>query len=395
MKNHQDSNCNRRMSRVARSILVHDALPIFKYYHQLINSSPSFPRENQRIAASITTDGTLQSSRKSNKRFIQPDNNELLHYSDRKSYATDLQLYSQLFSFIMTRIHESYTDNPHCILDYSRDPYWIEEAHFYSTRARTMTTLSRFLSSSLVNSQVKLLHVCGQCGKSFISRQYLDLHWQYCQVTKKTHMLSTVNVDALSNQHGKVNDTVICPATDWCSFLGICPFVAHDIDPIHTIDKSNNDDNTGIDPRIHLSCHDLELDKSRTNCYEKIHQCFHVQDDANEIQGFHSMVASMEKDLIAILCKRQTCQSLVHSMALAQLFSSKTRWDTLLGYSRHETWNRYHQHDAHWTPWTALCIIVLWVVLMVGVLIRVWSFSSWNQMGASCLVDESRRKKLN
>lgn len=112
----QISNCDRRLSRAARSILINKILPILQHYDETIDNIPLSKLSKQ----------------------------------DKMDYYESSIL--------------SLANNPKtCLLNPKRDIYWQEE------------TLHKVVQPRRRHPSQKL-HQCGLCGKKFVSKYYLDLH---------------------------------------------------------------------------------------------------------------------------------------------------------------------------------------------------------------------------
>jgi len=197
-------SCDRRISRAARHILIHDTLPILQHHH---------PKHTHRCHHGTTTTVVVDPNmigKKTAKRQLE-------------EMRLTLDLYATLLADLMTTPGT-------CVLDPTRDPFWKDERE-YNTRSSQYAARRRALTARRTKDQ---LHVCWMCDKKFVSRFYFDLHLKghrndaTLPIGSKSKSSSTEGVTApIHTDDGGVsissdtNDaTAICPAEELCYHLG-------------------------------------------------------------------------------------------------------------------------------------------------------------------------------
>jgi len=152
----------------------------------------------------------------------------------------------------------------------------------------------RFPASKKHASTVSSLHVCWLCGKSFLSRYYLDLH------IENSHK----NDERILKQD--LSSMMICPEKHICPGLGgqrICNRQAIEDEPYYA--RGGLDDKRvkhAFQKIINrYPCHEDQMKLSRQSCYEMFSNCFEGNNDLIE-------------DLNKSICLRQTCQDHLHRL---------------------------------------------------------------------------------
>jgi len=249
MNNHDDPLlCDRRGSRAALSLLMNKTIPILQHY-----SNYPLPNINSN------------------------------HHDYMQSY--------KIF------ISDLITNPSKCILNPKSDIYWNEELH-YSTQP------SRY-------KKQKILHKCATCGKTFLSRFYLDQHME--------------NKHDLIHHHHQER---ICPANQICKLLGgsLCDRQSLKDEPYYApgmYDSSNTGKVSAqsiqrkyqnqIDSQ---PCDPQTLQMSREFCRDSITTCFAGMDD---------LMNEMDK----VLCETHNCRhhlEMLHSVKIT-VHDMKAEWD--------------------------------------------------------------------
>lgn len=221
------TTCDRRRSRAARSLLMNKTLPILQHYSNYPVPSSS---------------------------------------SSSDSIHDNLQTYKILMTDLIS--------NPEkCILNPSNDLYWKEELHHSVVKARFMKRTR--------------LHKCDECGKTFRSRYYLDLHMQK---------------HSFNSKHGK-----ICPADQWCHLLGssLCDRYALEKEPYYAPNIYDEASQrtlyaTSVQKKFQREinlhpCNMDELEDSKQFCREALEECFAGIDNVLE-------------EMTQVLCETQSCR---------------------------------------------------------------------------------------
>jgi hypothetical protein len=154
---------------------------------------------------------------------------------------------------------------------------------------------------------------CGVCGKTFLTRYYLDLHFE------NTHSPNVLVGD------------VVCPAISYCHVLGGCDQVALELEPYY----GRGSGGAGPDaPQIRQmwrkrahseSCNETKLEQEvRPSCEDMMRECF-TEDVADE--------------LIVGVCDMLTCHHRLDQLAghvAKHVHSWKRQWD------------EHHNHSVGW-----------------------------------------------
>eukprot|EP00979_Chaetoceros_neogracilis_P012843 scaffold3515_cov267-Chaetoceros_neogracile.AAC.2 len=248
--------CDRRRSRAARSLLMNKTIPILQYYS-------NYPLPNTK--------------------------------SDSESDY--MQSYKIFISDLMT--------NPSkCILNPKSDMYWHEELQYSTQSAR--------------NQKQKSLHKCGTCGKTFLSRFYLDQHMEH-----KHDLYSNHNHHIHHHRQER-----ICPANGLCNLLGgsLCDRQALNDEPLYASGIYDSSLNGKLSAKAiqrkyqnqidSQPCDTKQLQKSREFCRDSIITCFAGMDD-------------LMTEMNEILCETHNCRH--HLDTLHSAFNSvhdmKGEWD--------------------------------------------------------------------
>ena len=248
-------SCDRRLSRAARAILVNKTLPILQHYDERSDETEMLP--------------PLSAMRNSDK----------------------VEYYQIAISSLM--------NNPStCLLNPKRDMYWHDE-HLHTIQY----------------SRGKTYHVCGLCGKKFVSKYYLDLH-----VDTKHQDDKDVTLHDNSNNE-------ICPSTELCERLGgetMCQKKAIEEEPYYAPGLHNeySFESQSIKRKfqnlIHEEpCSDRHATFKIKKCYEMIETCF---------GGNKGLV----NDLNSLLCDTQSCHHQLHSLFhyARSIHDGREYWDS-------------------------------------------------------------------
>lgn len=297
--------CDKRRSRAARSILINTTMPILAQY------DPN------------------QATPKNSPMSILPPSSSV--YSNNPNYNHDVM--SSYKSLLLSLVNKPDT----CILNPNRDILWKEEDTYRSSPSR-------------INRR-QTLHRCGYCGKTFVSRYYLDLHTS-TQHRDEVEALLKVDEDSSHSHHQPGS---ICPANQWCRLLGgsACDIGALQDEPYYApgiqIDSGRNSFamstsmNTGSGANNHESnsierrykrdiyshpCNETELILSREYCRDSISTCFVENDE-------------LILELTEVLCS-PSVQSCQRHMLLGGV-SSAFRKGQNFRLVWKEEWDRHHE----------------------------------------------------
>jgi len=274
-----DHNCDRRLSRAARSILVNKTLSILQHHDEKIDSL-------------LPLTGLSETDK--------------------------LDLYE---SSMLRLISHSQT----CLLNPKRDMYWQEE------RRRTTYKPRR-------RSRDKKLHVCGLCGKKFVSKYYLDIH------VETTHQVENVSKDNI-HMH---NELIICPGNEICTYLGgsskVCEKKALENEPFYGsgLHDTKNYYSQSLKRKyqIHIHskpCKEKELQSSRHGCHEMIETCF-----GDNFSLIH--------DMSSLLCDTQTCHGQLYDLMESVVSIHHGRGE----------WNSHHEEIGSFgLGFVTFCILLL------------------------------------
>ncbi len=275
-------HCNRRLSRAARATLVNRALPILKHYDNHLNE------------IKLST----------------------LSFDDKMHYYS-----SSVFNLM--------TNPKTCLLNPQRDQYWKEE--------RLHKTMTKSRNKRFPKQQ---LHVCGFCGKKFISKYYLDLHVDTIHNTQHDHHESIP----------QKNRFEICPANELCQILGlnVCEQQAI-IDEPYYAPGIHKDDNLYSQSIKRKYLNDAQYqpcnhDKSIHECHEMFHTCF-GDDDVHEKND------GLIKDLMTLFCDSQSCDTQLDSMLNTVMSIHDGR----------EEWKKY-QDEIYSFGWMHIFYIIFIVI---------------------------------
>eukprot|EP01083_Nonionella_stella_P021704 60135_1 len=308
--------CDKRRSRAARSILINTTMPILTQYD------------------------TYQVTPKNSPMSILPPSSSV--HNNNPNYNHDVM--SRYKSLLVSLMNAPDT----CILNPNRDILWKEEDAYRS-------------SSSRINRR-QTLHQCGHCGKTFVSRYYLDLHTSTQHRDEAEALLKVEeNSSSLHNHqhqhHHHHHAGNICPANEWCKLLGgsACDVGALKDEPYYApgiqMDSGRNSFamstsvNTGSGASNHESnsierqykrdiyshpCNESELILSREYCRDSIETCFVGKDE-------------LIQELTEVLCS-PSVQSCQRHMLIGDLSSS-----TGVDQGQHfrllwrNEWDRHHE----------------------------------------------------
>lgn len=199
-------------------------------------------------------------------------------------------------------LRDSIRDASTCILHPDRDVLLGNEVQSiripagssrHSPRRDTTTNLQRW-------------YQCGICGKTFLTRYYLDLHFEHAHLPRQ--------------EEGKTKN--VCPAVDYCHALGGCDQVALELEPFY----GRGSGGAGPDgPQVRQywqtktysePCNDHTLQHQvRPACEAMMRECFSER------------VAKM---LMVSVCDTITCHHRLHQLAghvLQHAHSWKSEWD--------------------------------------------------------------------
>lgn len=201
-------------------------------------------------------------------------------------------------------LRESIRDATTCILHPDRDVLLNDELNSIKIQAGPSRLTPRR------NNLPHWWYECGVCGKKFLTRYYLDLHFE--------------------NSHfSKVGD--VCPAISYCHALGGCDEVALELEPWY----GRGSGGAGPDaPQIRQlwrkrahseSCDEIKLKQEvRPACEDMMRKCF---------------TESVAKELIVGVCDTLTCHHRLHQLAghvAKHVHSWKSQWD------------EHHNHSVGW-----------------------------------------------
>lgn len=220
-----------------------------------------------------------------------------------------------------------------CILHPNRDMLLSQEEQSYAIPAgssrMTMTTTP---SVALLPKQQQYWWQCGLCGKTFLTRYYLDLHLE----TKHTASANAMQEDSRGD--------AVCPATDICPILGGgCELMALELEPYYGRGGSGGGGGDSPSQRRHYwarmahssSCNDTFLQTHvQPACRQVMENCFS---------------SSVAKELSVGVCDTFTCHNRLlhhlaeHAVVVQHVYMWNDEWDT---------------HYNHTVGWTGLVVIL-------------------------------------
>ena len=199
-------------------------------------------------------------------------------------------------------LRESIRDASTCILHPDRDVLWNDEVNSIKIPAGPSRLAPR--------RNLPHWYECGVCGKKFLTRYYLDLHFE------NTHSL-------------EVGD--VCPAISYCHALGGCDEVALELEPWYGRGSG------GVGPdapqirqlwrkRAHSeSCDEIKLEQEiRPACEAMMRECF---------------TDRMAKELIVGVCDTLTCHHRLQQLA-GHVAKHVHFWKS--------QWDEHHNHSVGW-----------------------------------------------
>jgi hypothetical protein len=210
-------------------------------------------------------------------------------------------------------LREAIRDASTCILHPDRDVLLENEVQSIQIQAGPSRLAPR-------RKNVQNWYQCGVCGKKFLTRYYLDLHFENAH---------------LSREMGKN----VCPADSYCRALGGCDEVALELEPFY----GRGSGGAGPDGpqirqywqiRAHLEpCNEVTLQRQvRPVCEAMMRECFQE---------------SVAKELIVGVCDTLTCHHRLHQLAghvVQHVHSWKSEWDK-------------HQH--HSVGWMGILVMAV------------------------------------
>jgi hypothetical protein len=267
--------CNRRMSRAARSILQH----------------------------------AMEAWRRKTSRSSQ--------YDDDITNVWDL---------LEASLDTQNSNASQCLLVPDRDALRVQEQS--SQRIPAIAVRTGVVPGESRNVKRTHWYRCGMCSKLFVTRYYLDVHWE-------TH------------HHYAGGD--VCPGTQWCRFLSeqACHNQALVEEPYYGRGSEGlRHDRTAM-RRFHtrmahaVPCDDTHMVHTRSTCHEQLQTCFGDSDLSTYLQ--HA------------LCDRISCRSRLHQL-WSHTAAGAMDWE--------DHWQYYTRHPSH--GWFAVLVVAL-LCLIYGV----------------------------
>jgi len=218
--------CDRRYSRMAREIVRRWVLPLLEgYYHN--------PQDNR----------NKQGARSSSSSYSTPSSDIMIQHSHYSQHEID----------VLVRAIPVTSDG--CPLDPRFDVFQFHDSHMSMKKTG--------------------YYLCGICGKTFTSQQYLDRHFD----NRHSHQISDNSIATTAN---------ICPARDLCAAFG---------DACNSLARRNTTINSSNDQVQMLSCEkrSQNLVVSRQKCVNIMERCFLLPNN-NELS------AAVTQDLIYHVC---------------------------------------------------------------------------------------------
>ena len=214
--------CDRRYSRLAREIVRRWVLPLLEgYYH--------IPQKNR----------NKQGAGSSSSSYSTPSSGIMSQHSHYSQHEVD----------VLVRAIPVTSDG--CPLDPRLDIFQFHDSHM---------------------SMKKTGYLCGICGKTFTSQQYLDRHFD----NRHSHQISDNSIAKAAN---------ICPARDLCAAFG---------DACNILARHNTSSNDQMQmPSCEKRSQNLVL--SRQTCVNMMERCF-LLPSSNEVS------AAVTQDLIYHVC---------------------------------------------------------------------------------------------
>ena len=237
---------------------MNNMLPILQKYHSIDHTDRY---------ASLNSNSKPKSTSRDARTFDQSNRDRM-------------ETYEQILTDLITNNDSDGNSegNGTCILHPKRDIFWNEELQYTSSKYKKQLTST--------------LHKCAFCGKTFLSRFYLDFHMEHSPTCGHNH-----HDPNLSNHSDNDNARKICPADEICHLLGgkLCDREALEQEPFYAPGIHNHKRNQGNHlGHAHYSqtvlrnfqrkvydqpCDEVALEASRRYCINSIHACFDVNDN--------------------------------------------------------------------------------------------------------------------
>lgn len=173
---------------------------------------------------------------------------------------------------------------------------------------------------------------CGYCGKTFLTRYYLDLH------------LETSH----SSISGETRDHV-CPATEYCRVFGSdsCQHMALELEPFYGRGSGGSGPDAHqvrqMNSRKIPSCNEQVMQQEvQTACRQAMQDCF---------------APNVADDLIVGVCDTLTCHNRLHQLAghvVQHVHAWKSQWD------------ENHNHSVDWAGAALVLFLSVYYALVYG-----------------------------
>jgi hypothetical protein len=259
---------------------------------------------------------------------------------------------------------QAYSSDSKCPLLPSRDSLRHDEEHSLVLLPPPRNTASR-LGISIRSALFRIpktswwktpAYQCGFCGKLFISRFYLDRH------------LDAHHSNATTSQQ---KQSMICPAVSWCPGLTSCAQHALEIEPYYGPGSGQWSHQDRNEVKRHLEaqvrglsphCDEAVMQQTKRRCSEMMQECF------GETSATEMRQAYIHQHLQQSLCQPISCPDRLHQLFFAATAHSNQAAAMMMQHVHewHDEWEDYYAH--HHT------LGMLGMALIIGIL---WWYASY------------------
>jgi len=364
-----DFSCDRRAGRSAWHYILREALPVLhRFYVQQkdeyknITMRHDFPNKISSIQTNIDKMELYEKlvvpllDRRMNSEDTNTKSSH--HHPQTSSMKRDLD--SSTFS---------------CLLDPRNHGIYWEEMFKYKTR---FSNSRRFLQyrkfnrvSQRTNNNDNNVHICHICGKSFLTRYYLDTHIDFAHSRKNDIVTHSTNR--------------FCPGEELCKILGstTCIQLSLDLEPYYApgsggrgFDSSvvKHSVKKGIENRWHSiermnsSCKENHMKMIRERCISMIDGCLRggimMKSNQQDLDVEETLsIEHLKNDLQTQLCEKLTCKHLLHQMIKQKSNHAESDTSNSL-HDMIELWDEHHSYHQSWTIFVVIIItLIVYIVL--------------------------------
>lgn len=317
-------DCDRRLSRAARSVLLEKTLVVFSHHFKNSSKAKGNPLGHGNNA-----------------------DNEIGNYPRRGKNVDELLFLSDKMKWFNIALRNTMTQPQKCVLnmDSAVDIFW-EIDHF-----------NIYHGIQFVKVKRRNAFTCTVCQRKFSSMFYLDLHFQ-------NHHFHQLVQD--SERKGQ---KIICPAQDLCQVLGelTCHLEALKNEPYYSrgdlFEITFKDVATSISSNkvgpiseyemqlakavkrnyereiMDIACNDGELEKSRLYCLEAMNDCF----GGGDTEGINQTL--LLRDMQNTLCQPKTCLDYLADIRKNGRIKQHENVAHLIKHEWDEHMLHFHQYD--------------------------------------------------